>query len=336
MSSWPESCVLHIGAPKTGSTALQAFLTANRDALMRHGCCYPEVSLRGFGHHDLAFLVGGGYPHWATTQERTLESLQCEFADSFKRAPKAVLSSENFYLQPAPEATLRLLTKAGVPSSAITVVVYIRRQDEAHLAWYNQAVKAQGYAGSLEDSIGETLGLWDYDRQLQPWADTFGAERLVVRIFDLPSLKTGDIRHDFLEILGLPPDDFAFDQKPVNTGLNADLLAFQRELNRLPLSPQEKRLFHKDLMALSRLTAGTGLFNDSPTLTAARRREILASYEAANERLAKRLGREKLFEPPETEGDDTGGSAVGDPVLSIDKLATIIGWLLIQRERLEE
>jgi hypothetical protein len=264
-----------------------------------------------------------------------LESLRREFADSFKSASKAVLSSENFYLQPAPEATFRLLTEAGVPSSAITVVVYIRRQDEAHLAWYNQTVKAQGYTGSLEDSIGETLDLWDYDRQLQPWADTFGAERLVVRIFNLPSLKNGDIRHDFLELLGLPSNHFAFDQKPMNTGLNADLLAFQRELNRLPLSPQEKRLFHKDLMELSGLTSGTGLFNDLPLLTAPRRQEILARYEAGNKRLARRLGRERLFEPLAID-DDTGGGVTGNPALSVNKLAAIVGWLLVRRERRSE
>ena len=46
--------VLHIGGPKTGSTALQRTLFANRAALLERGFDYANVNLRGYGHHDLA------------------------------------------------------------------------------------------------------------------------------------------------------------------------------------------------------------------------------------------------------------------------------------------
>lgn len=52
----------------------------NRDELGRLGLLYPDVSLRGFGHHDLAFLVSGGYPDWAAGQDRPLHMLAADLA----------------------------------------------------------------------------------------------------------------------------------------------------------------------------------------------------------------------------------------------------------------
>ena len=68
-------CFLHIGAPKTGTTLLQRVLFENKERLRNYGIDYPDISLRGYGHHDLAFLIAGGYPDWATPQPRTLAEL---------------------------------------------------------------------------------------------------------------------------------------------------------------------------------------------------------------------------------------------------------------------
>jgi hypothetical protein len=37
--------VLHIGAPKCGSSAIQRFCVSRREALLQHGYYYPEHSL---------------------------------------------------------------------------------------------------------------------------------------------------------------------------------------------------------------------------------------------------------------------------------------------------
>ncbi|HVX35469.1 MAG TPA: hypothetical protein VHC71_04540, partial [Hyphomicrobium sp.] len=57
-----SSCYIHIGAPKTGSTFLQRVFYDNRGELRTRGLLYPEANIRGFGHHDIAFLIAGGYP----------------------------------------------------------------------------------------------------------------------------------------------------------------------------------------------------------------------------------------------------------------------------------
>ena len=140
-------CFLHIGVPKTGSTALEKFLLHNRDALKKHGWKYPDVSIRGSGHHDLAFLIGGDYPKWATPQDRPLEDIVGELLYKVAECDRMILSSENFYLYPRPAKTEKILTQAGFPAENVKVIVYVRRQDEILMSWYNQAVKAQGYTG---------------------------------------------------------------------------------------------------------------------------------------------------------------------------------------------
>ncbi|MEM8699825.1 MAG: hypothetical protein AAGF44_11665, partial [Pseudomonadota bacterium] len=51
---------IHAGLPKTGSSAIQRFLMANRGALRGQGLLVPEagLGLRG-DHHDWMFRLGG-------------------------------------------------------------------------------------------------------------------------------------------------------------------------------------------------------------------------------------------------------------------------------------
>jgi len=324
-----KHCLLHIGAPKTGSTALQKFLAMNRESLRRLGLDYPDVSLRGYGHHDLAFLVGGGYPAWATPQERTLEALARELADKVADSPMVALSSENFYLLPNPRGVAQLLEQAGIRVGGVRVIVYLRRQDEAHLSWYNQAVKAQGYTGTVAENIAETEPLWNYAAQLERWATVFGRDNLVVQIYQTPDTPGGDIRRDFLRLAGLPGNGFDFPEENVNSRINTEILEFQRLVNRLPLSPQEKRGAHKELIALTAAAAGTGLFDDRALLGTKERTAILARHAGNNGAVARAyLKRERLFDDDMPQGLPLSAARTE---LSCEKLAYILGWLIAKR-----
>lgn len=324
-----KRCLLHIGAPKTGSTALQKFLATNRERLRALGLDYPHVSLRGFGHHDIAFLVGGGYPDWATPQDRPLGELMRDLAAEVAGSPAVALSSENFYLLPNPRGVAQVLEQAGIGAGDVRVIVYVRRQDEAHLSWYNQAVKAQGYAGTIAECIAATHSLWDYAAQLEQWAAVFGAGSLEVRVYQPPDRPGGDIRRDFLRLAGLAEDGFDFPAENVNTRINAEILEFQRMVNRLPLSPQQKRGAHKELIALTAATAGTGLFDDRPLLGADERAAILARYAASNDAVARAyLKQAHLFDDAMPQGLPRGAERTE---LNSEKLVYILGWLVAQR-----
>ncbi len=325
-----KKCWLHIGAPKTGSTAIQHFLAANEEALAKFGYVYPLAARRSDGHHDLAFLSGGGYPDWATPQPESLDALvsrlQAEIADG---PSSLILSSENFNLLCEPQAALRLMARLGFSRDESVIVVYVRRQDDAHASWYNQAVKAQAYTGSVAEKIANSWDIWDYAGKLDAWAEVFGHDNLRVRPYQPEDLPGNDVRLDLLTILGLPEEAFDFPVERINTHINRDILEFQRQLNRLPLPTQDKRHFHKDLIALTVASKGLELFDDSPLLSRSQRREILATYSEGNNQVAKTyLGREELFQTLDSGPDSKDYSG-----LTVEKLAGIVGWLLCSHGR---
>ena len=321
-------CFVHIGAPKTGSSFLQRLLCENRSALAAAGVLYPDVSLRGYGHHDLAFLLGGGYPEWATPQPLPLSELVGQLATAVSGHRGAILlSSENFFLFPQPDATRRALQESGaLDDRRATIVVYLRAQTDLYESWYNQIVKAQGATQPIETYFAAWDELWDYERQVAKWAATFGDENIVVRPYEVRQFTDGTLAADFLSVIGVSADTIVIPSERVNVSLNRDVLEFARLVNRLPLTFQEKRRFHHELMELCERTAGSGLFDEGPVLTNAQRQAIHGRYHEGNAKVAARyVGSSELFH--------SGGEPVAESTfdhLTAEKLATIAGWLLIR------
>ena len=52
--------IFHIGTHKTGSTAIQSFLFANRNRLLKSGILYPSVGLKDKAHHNAAWTLKAG------------------------------------------------------------------------------------------------------------------------------------------------------------------------------------------------------------------------------------------------------------------------------------
>ena len=68
--------LLHIGQPKTGTSAIQTFLSANRKALRIAGVLYPSVPVKGLvfhlrNHNTVANALNNMqsvYPHLTANQ----------------------------------------------------------------------------------------------------------------------------------------------------------------------------------------------------------------------------------------------------------------------------
>jgi len=325
-----RTCFVHIGAPKTGSTFLQKVLASNQAVMREAGLLYPPSTLRGFGHHDIAFLLGGGYPDWATPQPKPLEQLLAETAgDIAGHDGDLLFSSEDFFLFPRPDRLKDFLSACGALRGRRTrIIVYVRRQDEAMEAWYNQAVKAMGETRTIEEACPEYADLWDYGARLSSWADAFGEEAIMVRRFR-PAGASPSILEDFQDAVGYSGLRLLESGSGdiVNPRENADVLEFQRAMNRLPLTAQQKRRFHKELMALSQAARGSGIFDERPLLGAEARLRILQRCTESNAEVARRyLGAERLFD---LDGnlDDEPTAAAGEG-LTAEKLTYILGWIL--------
>lgn len=302
----------------------------NRSLLASQGLLYPDISLRGYGHHDIAFLLDGGYPDWATPPAEPLDLtvIEGQLRAVAGDERRILLSSEDFYLYPQPERLHGLLERAGIAGNRpIVVVVYLRRQDDAHESWYNQAIKAQGSTEAIGPFMARWRDLWDYRLQLDRWAAAFGRANLRVRLYDEQRFTGGTLFDDFFETIGHGTHGFTFPATAINTSLNRDLVDYQRLVNTLPLSAIERRRFHHQLMDLSTRTKGSGLFDERPFLDPADRQRILAEYQASNDAVATRyLGGAPIVAPSTTGAQQP---AAGAPAgLSIEKLAVIQAWLM--------
>src|SRR6185312_6903379 len=246
-----------------------------------------------------------------------------------------LLSSEIFYLFPAPAVLKTLLEKTGALSGRRPrIIIYIRPQDEAHESWYNQRVKAQGETGPIEDSIKTFDSLWNYEHQLSLWTDVFGADALVVKRYGRSARQESSLIDDILTIVGLGDFIPRLPRQSVNVRENRDILSFQRELNRLPLSAQEKRRFHRELMVLSERAKGRGIFDERPLLDKSDREAIMARYASGNAAVARQyFAGEPLF--PDMWKPDRGGQNSSVPGveagLTDKKLVYILGWLVEYR-----
>jgi hypothetical protein len=321
---------IHIGTPKTGSTSLEKFLYENRGVLKTQGYLYPEETIRGYGHHDIAYLASGTYPRWATPQQRSLSelinSLRCETGNHNDK--KIILSSEIFYLLANPNDVAKVIESLGFQIQDVQTIVYLRRQDEAHQSWYNQKVKAQGYTGNIHDSIKESWELWDYQKSLGPWSKTFGKENIILRAYETESLIGQDIRSDFIHCLGIAIDKLVFSEENINSRLCRDLLEFQRHINTLPISFIKKRKYMNKLIELTNSSKDNDKLSDTPLLSIKQRKEIMNAYDVTNKYVAREyMNTDQLFESSirgEVQDVEVETS------LSLKKLSYILYWILFR------
>lgn len=193
-----KTVYLHIGRGKTGTTALQKFLSENRGALLRSGVDYLLAGDqgRGGGHQEFAksfitqvpaYMIPAKYPDEIRTQTAA------EICAS--SAPTILMSSENF-----PLVNLDLLRDwfANLQvQTRIRVIFFVRSQDELAESEYNQMVKLKQETRSFSDYASELEGA-NYDAECANWAAHFGAKSILCRVYDG---GTGDVISRFLSCL---------------------------------------------------------------------------------------------------------------------------------------
>lgn len=206
---------LHIGAHKTGTTALQQGLQQNRALLAERGAAYVAAPNLAHLHSYLGFRqIGALVPEGFGV--RDLPALTAQLAGA--QGETVIASSENFsfFFQPGPIEDLARALKPHF--DRISIVSYLRRQDRHAISHHQEGAKPHRQAeGALWGHAAQALPVpaphqalyLDYDRRMGLWADAFGAENLVLRIYDRARLVQGDILADFLAQLGLALDGIA-------------------------------------------------------------------------------------------------------------------------------
>lgn len=192
---------LHIGTKKTGSTALQHFLTSKPPRFFRRIDLTYVCPKRKSSCNGLVWAINNG-----REKERQEISDHLTAQLEMRETKHALISSEMFYgLSP------QKLFEAVPPlrSEQVRVLVYLRRQDLYLEAMYLQRLKNGRFFGSLDDYIKHFHGSnSDYHAELRPWEDLPNIT-LVPKIYEPAGLHRGNVVSDVFNLIGLPEPDLS-------------------------------------------------------------------------------------------------------------------------------
>lgn len=315
--------ILHIGYGKTGTTALQRFLAANRSQLMERGIVYPDAKVNGSwldtpDHNMVARALTGQLGWWNLTPEEYFRQFEKQRQDA--DADTVILSGESFmgFLQPwsfdSPEAYWKALADLAtriaelLKGHEVVVVAYLRRQDE----WVDSAINQMIKFGALMD---DDSALWstetllekyaprlDYACCLDVWAKAFGDHALKIGVYEPKTFREGGIVTEFLALTGINDDGLVhppMNNEDSNIRLNRDVLELKRILNLVRRPKYEERVLVAGLRNISQALGSVG--QDWPLLSGQQKIDLMKQYQDANAVVARRyLGRDDgvLFEQP--------------------------------------
>jgi len=279
---------LHIGRPKTGSTALQSFLHRNRRTLARQGLCYPETGRYQHASHKLSLVYLPKLPDSEAVEGIPASELYTDLASEILNSGlgNAVISSEHFWLMNPKDLPASLREQFD-----IQIVVYVRRQDDVLVSSFIQEVKGGNLSIDIDlnDYICDTgrLKLLDYDQVLQCWAGVFGQQNIQVRLYENLAELHG-IERDFLQLIGVQPvSELVFSDIRRNVSPPLEVLRLVEELEELDLDSLSKRRLIALFSKASHVLGGNEGTSATALFTLAQRQQVLKHFADSNSRLGQ-------------------------------------------------
>lgn len=289
---------IHIGTHKTGTTALQEFLSKNYRLLRREDLQYLKTGItRGGAHHYFASSIRIN-PHPTFSPQETYEDYCEKILKEVKGYTRNLISSEIFcenILHEKINVLKELFEK-------IYAVIYLRRQDYYLESYYSQVVKT-GYKANiinmfaqyLKNRENKNLNIYnmDYEILCDQWARCLGKENIIVRPYERDQLLHGSIYSDFLSIFDISlTSRYKIPTRNTNISLSRHELEFKKLLNYLPIEEINKRRLAIPLMKISHKKWKGEYFGQKNLLFPKERLRIIEYFAESNYQVAKNyLGR---------------------------------------------
>ncbi|MEP0177295.1 MAG: hypothetical protein ABJH28_03450 [Paraglaciecola sp.] len=231
--------VIHVGPPKTGTSAIQNWFASNREELMVRGLYYPPHNLdpNGISSGHLRNIcdvstqeVGKGPLQVTMNCEKILQLI-----NDFKKtdAHTLFLSSEYFCQH-------LFAIKKIVPEAIF--LAYIRNPIELLESNYNQGIKRNGFTHKLNP---ETFKCFPHVSQLTSYRTSITDDSLKVRYFDSHLNRSSSLICDVLDFLNI--DGFSIvDSSPyrINSSYNFEALEIKRWFNNFDLGIHKVEVDH--------------------------------------------------------------------------------------------
>lgn len=218
--------VVHIGAPKTGTSAIQYLLLNNRKRLEVEGYYYPEHPIdpnRISGGHSKfgSFLVDGDF-----------EEARCLFELYLDKAKKKglilLISTEALY----PYA---IEFKNLVGDKRIKIISFFRNPVDTIYSNYNQTVKRHHNRMPFNEFCKRVISRKSENFSglvLDKWHQAFDGDNLEVYPYDLDLYNEIGIEGFFLKKLGVKnPSTFHYEREIINASYGPAALELKRLLN---------------------------------------------------------------------------------------------------------
>lgn len=251
-----KTLYLHIGTPKTGTSALQYFCAGNRKLLEEKGVYYPDLGFRfpDIGKHRNAHFLS--YKEYINKKEKLRdheaekkireEGIQ-KIEEAFQTHDTILLSDEHIWneVEMTGETLPALYRRFAEQGVQVKIIVYLRRQDQVIQSFWAQKVKESStitFSSYMEKEKYNNFRL-DYAVRIQEFVDIVGKDNLIVRCYEkqqyLGEQKT--IMSDFLNILGLEiTEEYKNSEKVYNISLEGAYLEVKRLFNTLPQFKSQK------------------------------------------------------------------------------------------------
>lgn len=209
--------LLHIGAGKTGSTAVQDFLSLNRSLLLDEGvyllghpstgdnralaaCCMGKYDFNGFFYYN-----GVAAEERESYRTEYFRSLLLELNALDSSIHTVVTSSEDFYSGLLRIDDIERLAAVVKPVfQEIEVLIYLRPQLEVLDSLYSTFLKngqPLSYREFLELYFSPESVVYDFDKGLSQWESVFGFENINVHLFGAQEFVNGGLFDDFMHVL---------------------------------------------------------------------------------------------------------------------------------------
>jgi len=193
-----ETIYLHIGSHKTGTSSIQCFLEKNRESLIEnYSLTYYKPDI-----WPLKFI--GGKPDI---------NLQLDGFDSLKQVQTnfAIISHENYSWLTSIEDIARLYTKLSMYAKSIKIILYLRRQDSLAISqkqegtkWMDNSIAFGHNISALPVELNSYASMYlDFYTKVNKWAECFGKENMIIRLFEPNYLLNYDVVDDFLSVLNV-------------------------------------------------------------------------------------------------------------------------------------
>ncbi|MEM9302402.1 MAG: hypothetical protein AAGE01_09850 [Pseudomonadota bacterium] len=229
----PKRIVIHAGPGKTGTSAIQAVLNDQREALAVRGVLYPKHDMdsnRVSSGNRGALLDRTDDGNWTVSKDK-VNTLRARFEAS--GCHTLLLSSEFFF---------RRIPGIHEHFPEAEFIAYLRHPIELEESGYNQRVKRHDRTSRFhlpDDFDYRTL------RYVSRLLDASPAPDVVLRPYAKPLFTGGTILADLFAILGL---DAPAEDQVVNPSYTFEALQFKRHANHFPLGrlgPELDRLLQR-------------------------------------------------------------------------------------------